>query len=163
VWPTHGLKGCRLVVCGEAHRDAEPVVQCGASPPVGPPLSYRPARMPSSGRPIPPGRSRETKSCGRRNASVEPSGDVGAATTVGVAQKPRCTASSCWGSGYRQRLPPSGRRGTDPGRGPERLHRTRHARHRGRGIILSAERGGPPVTRFVQQSHGQTVSANSMD
>jgi hypothetical protein len=80
------------------------------SPPEGPPRSgtlsdqwrscphSRPARTPGPGSPTPPVPSHDTKSCGRRNASVEPSGDDGADTTAGAAQKPGCTASSCRGN-----------------------------------------------------------------
>ncbi len=62
------------------------------SPPEVPPRSYRPARTQSPGSPTPLGRSRATKPCERRNASVEPSGDDGAAITAGAASKRRCTA-----------------------------------------------------------------------
>ena len=46
-------------------------------------------------------------------------------------------------------LRPSGRRAPGPRCRPERLHRTRHTRNSSRGMTLSGERGGPPVTRFV--------------
>ncbi len=62
------------------------------------PQSYCPARMPGHGNPTPPGHSPATKSCALRSASVEPSGDDGAAITAGAASRPRCTASSCWDS-----------------------------------------------------------------
>jgi hypothetical protein len=67
------------------------------SPPEAQPRSSCPARTPSPKPPVP---SHETQSCGRQNALVKPSGGDGAATIAAVAQKPRCTASSCWGSGY---------------------------------------------------------------
>src|SRR6056297_217789 len=43
-------------------------------------------------------------------------------------------------------------------RRPERLHRARHTRHRGRGISLFAERRSPAIGRFVQQSHPLAVT-----
>ena len=57
----------------------------------------------------------------------------------------------------RARVRPSGRRVPRPCRRPERLHRTRHPRHRSRGVSLSGERGTLSVTRFVQQSPSTSI------
>ncbi len=63
-------------------------------PPEVPPPSSRLARTPSRGNPTQAWLSRATKSCARRSASVEPSGDDGAGITAEAVQRPKCTASS---------------------------------------------------------------------
>ena len=59
-----------------------------------------PVRTPSPGSPTPQGRSRATKPCAYHAASVEPSGDDGAAITAEAASKPRCTVSNCSASDW---------------------------------------------------------------
>ncbi len=68
------------------------------SPPVALRRSYRPAGTQNPGNPTPPGLSHATRSCAPQSASGGPSGDDGAAITAEVAQRPRRTASSSWGS-----------------------------------------------------------------
>ena len=70
------------------------------SPRAVPRRSSRLARTPSPGSPTQPGLSPATRSCAHRSASGGQSGDDGAAITAEAAQKPRCTASSCWVSAY---------------------------------------------------------------
>ena len=65
------------------------------SPPEARLRSFLPARTPGPGSPTPPGRLRAMRRCAHHAASVEPSGDDGAALTAGAVQKPKCTASSC--------------------------------------------------------------------
>jgi hypothetical protein len=70
------------------------------SPPQVPPRSYSPGKTPSPGSPTPQGRSRATKPCAYHAASVEPSGDDGAAITAEAASKPRCIVSNCSASDW---------------------------------------------------------------
>jgi hypothetical protein len=50
------------------------------------------------------------------------------------------------------RIRPSGGRIPNPDCRAQRLHRTGHTRHRGRGMSLSGERGSTAINLFVQQS-----------
>jgi Transposase DDE domain len=60
------------------------------SPPVALPRSSRRARTPSRGSPTVPVQPHATRPCAHHGASVEPSGDDGAAITAGAASKPKC-------------------------------------------------------------------------
>ena len=132
------------------------------SPPEGPPRSSRPARTPSPESLTPPVPSHETKSCGRRNASVEPSGDPsGDVERIPPPESHRnqdALRQAAGAAAIRQRLRPSGRRVPGPGRGPEPLHRARNARHRGRGISLFEDGEAPAISRLVQQSHARRTN-----
>ena len=56
--------------------------------------SLRPARTPSPASPTAPQRSRATGPCAHHDASVEPSGDDGAAITAKAASNQRCIVSN---------------------------------------------------------------------
>ena len=96
----HRLKRTGEACCPNFWTRSLPVSRSQASPPLSwfdckpregppevPPRSCRPARTPSPGSPTPREQSRATKPCAHHAASVEPSGDDGAAITAGAASR----------------------------------------------------------------------------
>ena len=123
------------------------------SPPEVPPRSYRPARTQSPGSPTAREQSPATKPCARHAASVEPSGDDGAAITAEAASKRRCDFRQTPGPApHGAGLRPSGGRVPSKSSRPERLHCPWHTRHSGRRISLSGVSGSLAIKPFVQQS-----------
>jgi hypothetical protein len=60
--------------------------------------SLPPRKNANPGSQTPLVQSHETKPCVHHGASDGPYGDDGVGITAEVAQRPRCTASSCWGN-----------------------------------------------------------------
>ena len=152
-----------LVVCMQTTAGPRTVPLTPASammplPPAARLRSSRPARTPDPGRQTALGRSRATRPCAHRNGWVGRSGDDGEALpttgsraapnaiTAGAASKRRCTVSNCLGQRLAARdFDRQVARVPDPCGRPERLHRARHTRHKGRRMSLSGERGTPAI------------------
>jgi hypothetical protein len=90
-----------------------------------------------------------------RITTVEPSGDDGADPAAAAEPKPGCTAFGFWVSARPRESSTARLQSSKPGCGQQRVRRARHLHHRGRRIALSGERGGPTITRLVQQSHSR--------